>query len=345
MAYTGVMDDVRCAVRLGQPSRVPCFPLGVSFDYNIAGITYGRWMSDPEAMTRVGVEAVRRFDYDLYLLHPDDLLEYEGTGIGIRFAEDQPPAVERYLTLDRSALTSIKIPDARSMAKGRSGAYLEGIRCLKRELGSSVVLVGRVAAPFSTLSLIFGIEATMVLLLEDPSLFRELEAFFLEYNSVFAHMVLEAGADALWLGDCMATSYFISPRQYREFAAPFAAELSVRIRARGGLVFYHGGEISLPHLEIAADLPFDAINIGYGVEFGLVKEAIGGRMCLMGNLDTLKVLRSMEAEGVARETATVVKAGKKGGGYIFCTGEGITHDTPAMNVKAMVGAVREYGRY
>jgi len=68
-------------------------------------------------------------------------------------------------------------------------------------------------------------------------------------------------------------------------------------------------------------------------------------MCLMGNLDTLKVLRSMEAEGVARETATVVKAGKKGGGYIFCTGEGITHDTPAMNVEAMVGAVREYGRY
>jgi uroporphyrinogen-III decarboxylase len=39
-----------------------------------------------------------------------------------------------------------------------------------------------------------------------------------------------------------------------------------------------------------------------------------------------------------------VRAGCAGGGYIFCTGEGITHDTPVENVRAMVRAVRENGR-
>ena len=104
-------------------------------------------------------------------------------------------------------------------------------------------------------------------MIEDPGLFLEFEKFFVEYNSIIGEAIIEAGASAIWMGDCVATSYFISPAQYLDLAASPAAELSSRIRAKGGVVFYHGGEISIPHLEIASNLPFDAVNTGYGVKY------------------------------------------------------------------------------
>ena len=64
----------------------------------------------------------------------------------------------------------------------------------------------------------------------------------------------------------------------------------------------------------------------------------------MGNLDPIRILREGSPSDVKEATKKVVQGGK-GGGYIFCTGEGITHDTPEENVRAMALSVREYGQY
>jgi uroporphyrinogen decarboxylase len=227
---------------------------------------------------------------------------------------------------------------------GRLARHLEGLRAIKGELGRDVCLTGRIAAPFTTLSLILGIEGALLLMLEDPGLLDEYIDFFLGYNDAIARLQLAAGADAIWLGDCVATSNFISVAQFERFAAGPAGESSRRIRAAGGIVFYHGAETAIAHLQAMAGLPVDAINIGYGVDIAEVKKAIGSRICIMGNLDTIEVLRPQSPEAVERDVARIVRAGRTGGGYIFCTGEGITHDTPVENVKAMVRAVRANGR-
>jgi MtaA/CmuA family methyltransferase len=346
MAYTEVLDDIRRCISLGIPSRVPCFPIGVMFDFHIQGFTHRQWRSDPRVMVRVAAGAVRMFDYDVFMLHPDDLVEYEEVGIGITDEEDLPPAVSRYLPPTAETLRGLKERGpTQPETHGRLARHLEGLRAIKAELGSDVCLTGRIAAPFSTLALILGIEGTLILMLEDPGLLEGFMELFLEYNQGIAALQLQAGADAIWLGDCVATSNFISVEQFERFAAGPAAESSRRIRNAGGIVFYHGAETALPHLRTMAGLPVDAINIGYGVDLAEVKNAIGGRKCIMGNLDTIEVLRPQSAEDVERDVGRIVEAGKPGGGYIFCTGEGITHDTPVENVKAMVRAVRAHGAY
>ena len=113
----------------------------------------------------------------------------------------------------------------------------------------------------------------------------------------------------------------------------------------GGIVFYHGSECSMPHLELMAELSFDTINIGEGIDIAEVKQAVGTKKCVMGNLDTTNVLRHKSPREVAEQTKTIVERGRVNGGYIFCTGEGILRDTPKENVKAMVEAVRSYGKY
>ncbi|MBA7567812.1 Uroporphyrinogen decarboxylase [subsurface metagenome] len=185
----------------------------------------------------------------------------------------------------------------------------------------------------------------MLLMLENPPLLRRYMEFFLEYNDVAAVAQLKAGADALWLGDCVATSHFISPQQYEDHAAEPAALSAGRIRERGGIVFYHGNEKSIPHLKIMASLSFDAINIGEGVDIGEVKTEIGDQVCIMGNLDTINDLQPGSPEEVEQVVKNIVKKAKPGGGYIFCTGEGVPDNTPVENVRAMMRAVKQYGKY
>jgi len=184
-----------------------------------------------------------------------------------------------------------------------------------------------------------------MLMLENPTLLKHYLEFFVEYNDIAAQAQLEAGADALWLGDCVATSNFISPEQYEEFAAEYADTSCRRIQKSDGIVFYHGSEKSVPHLTIMSELSFDTINIGDGIDIGRVKNAIGNKKCIMGNLDTINVLKMKSPSEIEKETKDIVEKGKVNGGYIFCTGEGIPRETPGENVRAMIKAVKLYGRY
>lgn len=342
MAYETIQQDLRRCIDLEVPGRVPCFPLGLDFDIADIGFTHREFRTNPDVMVEVAKKSIERYDYDWFILHPDDLIEYENCGITIKYDEHIPPAVSEYLPADASTLKNLRLPD-NPASEERMALHLEGLRGIKECLGNSICVTARIAAPFSAVTLILGIEATLMLMLENPKLLFAFMDFLLEYNDAYAEAQIEAGADAIWLGDCVATSHFISPEQYEQFAAEHAEKSTRLIQKRGEIVFYHGCEKSIPHLKIMSSLSFDTINIGEGVDIGLVKEAIGRKICIMGNLDTINVLQQQSPDEVERETRAIVERGKVDGGYIFCTGEGIPGDTRPDNVKVMVDTVKKYG--
>ncbi len=344
MAYNGILGDLRQCVDIKQPSRVPYFPISGMYDFSYAGFTHKEWREDPEVMVKVALKAIEDFDYDIYMLHPDDLLEYEDMGMAITSEEDLPPAVSGYLPASEAAVKSLTIPPD-LIKKGRAARHLEGIANLKRELGESTCITGRIAAPFSAVTLLVGIDAALLMMLENPLLLKRYMDFLVEYNDIVAQAQLEAGADAIWLGDCVASSHFISPAQYKNFAAEYADESINRIKRGGGLVFYHGNEKSIAHLKIMCTLGFDAINIGEGADIGEVKGVIGGVTCIMGNFDTINDLQAKSPPEIESIVKDMVLKAKGNGGYIFCTGEGIPQNTPAENMKAMTRAVKAWGKY
>ena len=132
MAYSSVYNDVHTCIKGGIPSRVPCFPIGVMYDYYHFGYTHRQWRESPEIMVDVCLKTVQEFDFDIYMLHPDDLLEYEQFGMDIRDDEDIPPAVEQYLEPKAGKLKDFHLPEERFFKSGRPAIYLEGIRKLRR---------------------------------------------------------------------------------------------------------------------------------------------------------------------------------------------------------------------
>ncbi len=333
MAYSGVVEDFRACCALRKPGRLPVFALGLEFDMETFGLSCARARTDVDRMVACKVSAVQRFDYDLAEIFPDDYIEFEPLGLKMGDDPDHPAMPLEYLPMDRQTLNRFRIPDARR--EMRLPIHLEMLRRTKDALGDTVCVMGRIAAPFSALGLVYGIDTLLVTMLENPDLVRENLDFFTAHQIAFGRAQLEAGADLLWLGDCVADSKFLSPDWFAEFAAGPATEVGAALTADEGLVIYHTCETSLPHLRLQTQLPVSAVNVGEGAELANIRLELGTEKCLTGNLDPM-LLRDGSPEEVAEATAAMIEANAGTPGYVFNTGEGVMRNSPVANVAAMM---------
>lgn len=337
MAYPGAVDDFRKCCELQTPSRMPLFALGLEFDMRMSGVTQRQSRLDVDTTVAGLLDSTRRSGCDWAIVFPDDYVEMEPLGLRMTDEEDRPTMPTQYLSMDRETLSRFRIPDASK--EMRLPIHLEMIRRVKKELGDSACVVGRIGAPFSALGLIYGIDTLLIGLLEDPDLVRDNMAFFVEHQTAFGLAQIAAGADVLWLGDCVASSNFLRVEHFADFAFEPACEVAASLVKANGLIIYHSAETSVPHLKWQAQMPVSAVNLGEGPSIAEVRRALNAGKCLMGNFDP-KPLRDGNPQQVADAAATMVRENLPGGGYVFNTGEGIMENTPSENVEAMLKSAR-----
>jgi len=340
MAYDGVLDDIRTIIELGTPRRVPVFAMSEEFDVRWYGRgTYQEITSDASKLAACWIAAIREFDYDWAWLQIDDCIEFEPLGVGVRGEGNILPATCDYLPATRETLRSLRRPDPRR--DGRMPVLLDAISMIREELGDSVCVCGRVAAPFSSTALLYGIEETMMLIITDPDLIHETNEFFVEMQAEFGRAQYEAGAHALWVGDCNAMSNLISLKHYTEFAFEPCRKLVRALRDIGVITMLHNSEIRIPYIEKEAELGVDVVSIGPEGHLAAAKRALSGKVALMGNLDPVNVLQNGTPEQVAEETRRLMEVGRPGGAYIFDTGEMVPRETPEENMRAMMRVAKE----
>jgi len=342
VAYRGVLEDIRKCINLGIPERVPVFALGELFNVRMAGITYREYTDNVSKMAKCEVDAVKKFDYDWVYLNPDDYIEFEPLGIKTKGEENIPLAAYEYLPASIDRIKNLKFPNPQK--DGRMPAFLEAVSRIKKELGDSVCVTGRVAAPFTSVSLLFGVEKALTLPYENNELLLKSMDFLLELAVEWAKAQIRAGADAIWVGDCIACSGFVSSKHYNEFALSGALKIN-EILKKESFVFYHAGESSLQHLELMADSHPDVLSIGGKIDIGIAKETVGKRVCLMGNIRGMEVVQREVPENVEKETIRIMETGKKNGGYIFNSEEGIPCETPEENMRIMMQAAKKHSQY
>jgi len=333
VAYEALMDDIRRCVRLEKPSRTPVFALSEEFDVRVCGLTYEAYATNADAMAQCQIEAITRFDYDWAWLQVDDCIEFEPLGVGVLGGGNILYATAEYLPAKAETLRALKIPDPQK--DGRMPLLLEAISTVKARLGHTVCVTGRTAAPFSSVTLLYGIDQAMMLPYTDEALLRDTLEFFEHMQTQFGLAQFEAGADALWFGDCNASTHLISTDFYAEFAFEPAKRVMDAYKQAGGLTFYHASEdgASLP---IMAELGADALSSGPEIDIVRALESTQGRVCYIGNIDPIKVLDKGTVDQVEQETERIMATGKQNTGYIFCSGEMIPRDTPEENMLAMM---------
>ncbi len=343
MAYDGVLDDVRRAIALEKPRRMPVLACSEEFDVKWYGrYTYEEVCQDGRKMAEVWIAAIEHFDYDWAWLQVDDCFELEPLGVGTHGEGNILRATTDYLPATRETLHSLRVPNPQT--DGRMPEKLTAIRLIKERFGDTVLIEGSCAAPYSAVGLLFGMEPTMMLLMTDPDLLHEACEFFVEVQSRYIAAQIEAGAHAIWLGDCNAFSGLLSLEQYRTFALPHCRRLIEKARELGAIVHLMNSEVAVPYLLAEAESGAQIVNAGPGADIAEVRRALTGKVCFSGNLDPIEVLMRGTPEQVAQEAERIVKIGNSAGGYLFCTGEMNPRDTPVENMKAMIQAVRRCGQ-
>jgi MtaA/CmuA family methyltransferase len=222
---------------------------------------------------------------------------------------------------------------------------MESLRRLRDQWGKNVVLSKSVAAPFTGLTLLHGIEAVMLLVYEDPDFLRKSMAFTESLSIGFSRELIEAGADIIWLGDCCASSRFLSLDLFREFAYEPAKRVISAIHEAGGMVIYHAAENTLPFLEEMSGMGPDVLSVESGIDLEIVKQTVGKRVALSGNLDGINLIWQSRPDEIKHEVTHLVLRVASQGGVIVNTGEGIPKQTSLENLTTMFNTIREEWQY
>ena len=344
MSYNGILEDLKKCSLCQTPSRVPILPITLEFDMRCANMTYRQNRTDMDKIIKMNLDAATRFNYDWSLIFPDDYIEWEPFGLDMLDEEDIPVTPRKYLPATCETLDNMIFPDIQK--DGRMPFYLECQRRVKEKLPPNTLLGGRVAAPFTSVGLLFGTDSLLLGMIDDPQLIKDTMEKLSEYIINWGLAQREVGVDVLWIGDCLSSSQFISPPSFADLAAPYIEKIALELKKSGLFLIYHNSEKSIAHIKMQADLAsIDAINLGEGIDLAEIKELTGHKKCLMGNIDPLGILRDSTPDIIRQETTKMIEKNKQGGGYIFCTSEGTTQNTPVKNIEAMMEAAAKAAVY
>lgn len=295
---------------------------------------------NPELATEVTLQPIDKLGVDAAILFSDILPLVEAMGMNLEFLEGEGPKVGPVIR-DKAGLGRLHIADPADLPY-----VTDTIKLIRRELAGRVPLIGFSGAPFTLASYMVegGSSKSFIelkkLMFQDPSAMHAL--LDMTADSVIAYMnaQIEAGAQAVQLFDSWAGQ--LSPRDYREFALPYAKKVIDGLNRKGigegpipVIHFAFNGSSILEDIKTAGS---DVVGIDWHTDLGSARARLGNDVAVQGNLDPTVLFAPVEHIRT-RVAETLAQAGDTG--HIFNLGHGILPPTPVEHAQEFVKAVQE----
>ena len=139
----------------------------------------------------------------------------------------------------------------------------------------------------------------------------------------------------------------ISIPMLRELFFPWLAEIASLCHSQGRQLIYHTDGNATPLMPDIVGAGVDAFQAiePKAMDIVAIKQAYGGRLALMGNLDLGYTLTRGTPQEVEEAVKYLLKHIAPGGGFLLGSCNSITNYVPLENFKTMMRATLEYGRY
>lgn len=196
-----------------------------------------------------------------------------------------------------------------------------------------------------------GLEQGVFDLMEHPAFFEALHEEYIDYARRMARAAAaNTAAEALFFGCCWSCASLIGPRLWRRWDLPVIRAVAEEAHAAGRLlhVHFHGKcrdlLADLAHSGADCICPFERPPGGDIADLGEVRQAMGDRVTVNGNVHTVETLIRGTPEDVEREVAEILAQwGSDRRRLILGTGDQVGWETPEANIRAMVKAGRSAG--
>lgn len=308
------------------------------------GISHLDYYFDPEVWFQANLRIMQEFPE--IIMFPSWWVEYgmaiEPSALGskICFRRDQPPSLMPVLfhleDLDRLRRADPSTDGLMSVALHRYQTQQRRIQ----EAGYTIP-VATARGPLCSAAFMRGVTELMLDIADNPQGLHKLLAFVTD--SIIGWLkaqveVIGSGVEGIFVLDDIVG--FLSQKQYLEFAHPYLKQICESFPKDWVKVYHNDARID-PFLENLAEVGFDVLNWSHKLDVSEVRRRIGGKMCLMGNVNPLEVgTRGTPLEVKAAALDVLRKA--EGHAIILSMGGGVSPGMPKANITAMIEAAQEF---
>ncbi len=182
---------------------------------------------------------------------------------------------------------------------------LQAIRMLKNEYSDEVAVVGKVFGPWTLGYHMFGVQEFLINTVLEPSYIKRQMSILKEVTVQFGRAQIEAGADALCLGD-HATRDLCSPDAYRDFLLDIHGEMNQRLPCP--LILHICGDTS-DRIEYIKQTGMACFHFDSKVPALAARALAGDTLSLMGGTSSVEVIQKGSASTVQQDVKEKLDAG------------------------------------
>jgi uroporphyrinogen decarboxylase len=300
-----------------------------------AGTAMLQACQDPDLVTEITLQPVRRHGVDAAILFSDIVLPLVVAGVGIDIQPGVGPVLDRPV---RSVADVDALPP---LDPARLDFLTTAVRSLVAELGATP-LIGFAGAPFTLATyLIEGGPSkeharTKAFMHAEPAAWSRLLEHLALSAATFLRVQVDAGASAVQLFDSWAG--VLSAADYEARVLPHSRAVFDALGARDVPRIHFGvgtGEL-LPLIGAAGA---DVVGVDWRVPLDEAARRVGDGYSLQGNLDPAVLLADRGT--VDREVRRVVEQCRAARGHIFNLGHGVLPATDPGVLTSVVELVHE----
>jgi uroporphyrinogen-III decarboxylase len=338
-------DTFKRAARLEKLEKVPmALIIDSPWIPGYLGIKHMDYFLDPELWFQSNLKIQNEFKDVIFV--PSWWMEYgmaaEPSVLGskIKFWQDNTPS--EYHTLYR--IEDIENwPDYEVEADAFMGMTLHRMKMQKQrilELGETLPFVTS-RGPLCTAGFVRSTTDFMIDLVEKPEWAHKLidrcTNLIIDWLKAQAKIIGPTVEGIFILDDIVG---FINEEHYKEFAHPYLKKICDAFPKDWVKLYHNDAEVDAC-LNYLPDAGFNVLNWGKQKDISEVKQRVGGRMCLMGNVNPLEIGVRGTPDEVKDATLEVLE--KSGGeGIILSVGGGTSPGMPRENILAMLEALEEF---
>ncbi len=290
---------------------------------------------NPELVTEITLQPVRRYRVDAAILFSDIVLPLKAVGVDLDIVPGVGPVVASPVrTLEDVAA----IPD---LTPEHVLFITSAITSLVAELGATP-LIGFAGAPFTVASyLVEGGPSkehatTKAMMFGAPDVWDALMRKIAGISAAYLEVQVRAGASAVQLFDSWAGT--LTPEDYRQSVMPHSARV---LSAAGelGVPRIHFGVGTGSLLGLMGEAGADVVGVDWRTPLADAIALVGDR-AVQGNLDPTLVFAPTEV--MTQRAAAVIEAGRGARGHIFNLGHGVIPSTDPDQLARLTEFVQTY---
>ncbi len=291
----------------------------------------------PELAAEVTLQPVDLIGVDAAIIFSDILVIPEAMGMELTFTEGIGPVLADPI---RNVDDAGRLQPVDPLDELRY--VMDAISTVKHELNGRVPVIGFSGSPWTLLCYMvegggsknFG--QVKKLIYNNPGLAQDLLSRLAKIVGDYLSAQLEAGADALQIFDSWGG--ILAPDEFKEFSLKFMIEALHYVKRDGQpvIIFAKGVHHSFDELSASGA---DVIGLDWMIDIGDIRQQIGSRVALQGNLDPCVLYAHPDV--IKREAVRVLDSYGSSDGHIFNLGHGILPDINPDHTRVLVNTVKE----